>query len=333
MIIVVQKRKLFYKCFIVLSVLSVVMVACEEEKPMPSPQIHLNMPDGGYELDYDSVLVLDPKITYDYESTYQWLLDGQVVSTEKTLHLEPDTLQSYQYTFVVQNPSGSDTLVVPVNAMRILYFEEFGLKKDTFYCNPQVGNLTSKGVTFPFQYVAGDEASTWNGFALSSMTNTSVRTLKNPFSANVGYGSDKSLSYLVCHQQDVETGVTVSFDDNRVYRIRSVDVVNTAYMVGAIKNGTDLLSPFGEGKQDAFVLGVRGFRADGSVSGELLFYLADYTREVKTERYALEKWATIDLRELGRVQKIEMKLFSTEGSLNPKNTLSYFCLDNLKLMD
>ncbi len=323
----------FYAGAILLIAL-LMLVACADEKEIPTPEIFTDMPDGGYEVDLGDTLTITPQIIYDYNSSYQWIIDGVVESTDKVKQFIPDRLYSLNYTFIVSNPSGSDTTFIPVHAIRRLDFDSLKLQPDTFWCgkNGETQFLYKK-VTFPVTYDA--QVDTWSGFAYSNMTDKTTGTIKNALSAFPGKGSSNSTNYLVYHQaNNGNEPPRIVFADHKEYRIRSMDVVNSTYVCNAIKFGTDMVAKFESG--DWYLLHINGYRADGTPTKELQFYLADYRSEIKTERYLLETWTTITsemLAELGRVNQLEFVLDSSDKNVNPLNTLNYFCLDHLKLMD
>lgn len=316
-------------CSVVVILSLIIVVSCADEKEIPAPEINLSVTDSiYYEVDLGDTLIIEPKITYDYNSTYKWLLDGVVMSTDKIMTIIPTQMIRQDYTFIVSNSSGSDTVHIPVYALKILDFEDLKMDKDTFLCGMDGRtHFISRDVKFPVTFFSED--TTWNGFAYSNRTKKTLLTSKNPFSAYPGYGAEKSANYLVYHQVAGNTPPRIAFNNNEHHVIRSLDLVNTSYMYGAIKNGTDLTAKFGVGDSDWYVLTIRGYKADGTLTKELSGYLADYQDPNKSKRYLLETWTTVNLEALGMVNQVEFILSSSDAS----NTLSYFCLDNLKLMD
>ena len=329
---IINRLRFPFSAILLIALLS--LGSCADEKEMPNPEIFIDMPDGGYEVDLDDDnLTIDPQIIYDYNSTYEWIIDGVVESTHRTRQFIPDRLISLNYKFVVTNFKGTDTTDIQVHAIRRLDFDSLKLEPDTFRCGKDgTTQFVYKDVIFPVKYDA--QADTWSGFAYSNITDKTTATIKNPFRAFPGKGTESSKNYLVYHQVNANEPPRIVFADNKEYRIRSMDVVNSTYVCNAIKNGTDMVAKFG--LDDWYVLGIKGYRADGTPTKELRIFLANYRSEIKTERYLLEAWTTItteNLEELGRVNQLEFVLYSSDMLVNPLNTLSYFCLDNLKLMD
>ncbi|MFT3738019.1 MAG: DUF4465 domain-containing protein [Breznakibacter sp.] len=316
--------------YMVFSCLIYFAVSCEGEQETPGPTIYLTATE--YEIDVTDTLTLSPKITYDQHSSYQWLLDGEILSTEKDLTIIPKTPQTLNLQFVVATPNGSDTCDITVQALYILDFEEFELEADTAdYGQGGTQSFTSKGVTFPVAYEGSGIS--WNGYALSTGTIKTSSNSKIRYSAYPGYGSDKSSLFMVYHQPTDGTPMQIRFEEGVARTLKSVDVTNTSYLYYVIKNGLDVSAKFGEGKADWYLLTAIGYDADGLKTGETAFYLADYRDNVKTKRYMVEAWTKLDLGDLGAVNRIEFVLTSSDTDENGMATPGYFCLDNLKIVD
>lgn len=310
------------------------LLGCSDPIENPAPEIYFDMTDNNYEVNINNTLTITPQITYDYNSSYQWIKDGEVKETTKSLQLIPKELTIEKYQFIVSTPTGSDTASISVYAMHIFNFEELELKKDTFQCgNNEATSFNSTNenliVTFPQQYIEKD--ATWYGFAYSNKTTNSTKKPDNALSAYPCYGANKSSNYVVFHQTQGDQSLRIKFPENIHHRIRSIDIVNPTYVYNAIKSGTNIKTKFGD--SDWYKLTICGYRADGTKTNELVINLADYTPIIRTERYLIDAWTTKYLEELGRVNEIEFKLTSSQSETDVLNTLSYLCIDNIKVMD
>lgn len=102
-------------------------------------------------------------------------------------------------------------------------------------------------------------------------------------------------------------------------------VTNSAYTLDAILNGDYANDAFGEG--DYLSLTVKGYNGE-TLTGEVIFYLADYRSANERERFALKEWKWLDLSRLGAVTRLEFEMFTTKSDQFGFTTPTYFCLDN-----
>lgn len=102
-------------------------------------------------------------------------------------------------------------------------------------------------------------------------------------------------------------------------------VTNSAYTLDAILNGDYANDAFGEG--DYLSLTVKGYNGE-TLTGEVIFYLADYRSANESERFALKEWKWLDLSRLGAVTRLEFEMFTTKSDQFGFTTPTYFCLDN-----
>src|SRR5690554_7411219 len=71
---------------IILLGLLVVAASCaNNEKDIPAPGAHIKMPATGFELEVGDTLRLSPRVSYEVDASYQWLLNNELLSTEKEL--------------------------------------------------------------------------------------------------------------------------------------------------------------------------------------------------------------------------------------------------------
>ncbi len=102
-------------------------------------------------------------------------------------------------------------------------------------------------------------------------------------------------------------------------------VTNSAYTLDAILNGDYANDAFGEG--DYLSLTVKGYNGE-TLTGEVMFYLADYRSANESERFAMKEWKWLDLSRLGAVTRLEFEMFTTKSDQFGFTTPTYFCLDN-----
>ena len=75
---------------------------------------------------------------------------------------------------------------------------------------------------------------------------------------------------------------------------------------------------------------VVGYNAAGDSVKSVDFYLADYRFDNNSLDYIVDKWTTVDLTLLGKINKLTFRFSSSDNGNWGMNTPSYVCLDNLK---
>lgn len=347
---------------ILLFLFIVFIVSCAEETQVPEPRIYLNFggvvyndSDAVYEIDAADTTVIRPKIIYDHKSKYQWICDGQLISDSLNLWFFPsDKKETAEYQFIVTTPTGSDTANITVQSMDIIDFDDpkaFKFKTTTtdtivFSDNNEL-KRTYKGITFSSQKLSD---STWIGFGVGtgvqkSLTKTGsdklkVRNYAATYSSFPGKGATTSKYYAIFNQQNNEDDQTIQFTSGD-HTIKSIDVTNTYYVDYVIKNGLgNDLDAFGDGdNKDWYILTITGFNTAGAQTGQISVFLADYTNDIKNQRYVIEKWATLPLNDenetfkLGKVNKLVFSLSSSVKKAGKMLTPGYFCIDNIKVID
>lgn len=318
--------------FLALPCLAFLATSCNNEDPVPGPTIHLSATE--YEIDVTDTVTIKPKITYDYNSSYQWFLEDEIISTERELTIKPQEPAVYNLRFVVKTPSGADTSNITVQALHIVTFEEYKLEKDTAnYGQGGTTLFTSKGTHFPVTYTGTANGIAWDGFAVSTGTIKTESNSKIRYSAYVATTTSTSNHFMVYHQPTSAQPVQIQFEEGVNRSLKSVEVANTAYLYYVIKSGKDVGTKFGEGRADWFTLTAIGYDANNNKTGETSVFLADYRDPIKTKRYMVEKWTKISLESLGAVNKIEFVLTSSDSNESGMVTPGYFCFDNLKIVD
>lgn len=304
-----------------------------EEKVLPAPQIFLDNESGIFDMDRSDTLTIIPKITYDYSFKYWWLYNQteEIISEKKDLEFKDSTYGSYDFTFSVMNSTTSDTANVRINVYDFIDFEDFQFEKDKEYSKD--GPFDVKYVHFPTT-VNSSAITDWQGFSMSSVT-------KYP-------GKEKETSQLCVQSMDENDGseifsvykhaegsdLRILFKDNSTtgHRIKSIDVNNTyeAYhrmYTENLFNRNDSV--------DFLKLNIYGHNVTGEKTKSVEHYLANYQygKKQKNDRFVQSKWATIPLEELGAVHSISFEITASKEVTDTNLPLSYFCLDNLKIMD
>ncbi len=307
-----------------------------EEKELPVSEIYLNMPNDGYEIKVNDTIEISPKITYDYGSTYTWVLNDEIISKDKNLILIPSELETFAYTFTVENSRGTVSREIKAQSMYMSDFEDLTLKEDTFSVG-EIGITSFSSSLLNFE-LDGDprEISGFNGFLYSSITGTSSNVLEQIYGAYRTPDDYESNNYAVIGLSNPESSAIITTVDNENHLFKSMYVENTYYNYLAIENGTEYSKKFGgdEGTDpDWFKLIIKGFDKTGTQQGEIEFYLADHTATINKNDYTIQEWTNVDLKGLGYVSRIEISFSSTDNDNGIMHTPAYVCLDNIKIID
>ncbi len=318
-----------FKHLTILLISTLLLTACNnEEKVIPAPEIFIQMPDGGFDFDTDSVETISPQITYDINSQYAWYENDELIHDGRVYTFKNRSLGKYEFMFTVLTPSGDDTLYVTAHSLDINSFEEFdGLNDDGYNNSPESGLHTFKYVEYPCAYDAAAPAD-WGGFALSDNTKKTDATVENEFSVYASSGADESDIFMMYKQQD-GANLSINFNDGNAHVVKSIEVNNSTRSYLTMQSGFNKK----EGK-DYFLLSITGLDASGTViSGPVEFLLADYRPEATADKYIISEWSKVDLTELGAVNQLAFKLSSSRDDDAEFDLPMYFCLDNLKIIE
>ena len=198
----------------------------------------------------------------------------------------------------------------------------------TSYWNGSEGTaeFDCMGLKFQNNY----HTSYWDGFAYSQKADITTSGIGNQYSVFDGAnGNNKFAIYYPPYDADA----FASFPTGLEYNIKSVAVCNTTYTALSMKNGDSFSKKFGGATgndKDWFKMTVIGFNAAGDSVKSLDFFLADYRFDDHSKDYIINKWTTMDLTPLGKINKITLRFASTDFSAWGINTPAYVCLDNFK---
>jgi len=191
------------------------------------------------------------------------------------------------------------------------------------------GKFSSSGMNFTNNFTVSYDS--WDGFAYSQKADIATPGYVNQYSVFDGTNaSNKFALFYPLFGADA----FASFTAGTEYAVRSISVCNSTYAALSMKNGDgNFAKKFGGtsgNDKDWFKMRVIGFNAAGDSVKSVDFLLADYRFDNNASDYIIGKWTTVDLTQLGKVNKMTIRLTSTDSSAWGMNTPSYVCLDNLK---
>lgn len=198
------------------------------------------------------------------------------------------------------------------------------------YLNNQ--SYVEKGVTFKNEY--NELYSSWSGFAVSKKVDMTTPGYGNQYSVYATSGATGSTCFAVAYYSEFgDVRPTFFFAEGVEHRVVSAYFALTTYTYFAIKDGNDgfgATTAFSLANKDVYAVVATGFDKAGVKTGEITIKLADYTG---TSPLLFDQWTKADLSELGRVNKITMKVTSTDVSAYGMNTPTYFAIDNIRFAE
>jgi hypothetical protein len=191
------------------------------------------------------------------------------------------------------------------------------------------GEFISAGVSFRNNYSVA--YGSWDGFVYSQKADISAPGYDNQYS--VFDGANKTNKFSI-YYPPFGGDAFASFPATKEYQVKSISICNSTYTALTMKNGDpSFAKKFGGtsgNDKDWFKMTVIGFNAAGDSVKSVDFFLADYRFDDNTKDYIINKWTTVDLSSLGKINKITFRFKSTDNGTWGMNTPAYVCLDNLK---
>ncbi len=222
--------------------------------------------------------------------------------------------------------------------LHIIGFEDAALPADGYELKDDSA-YSEKGLDFSYSYSEdsyeweGETISyvSWDGFAVSELTDKTTPGKKNEFSVYNTGGAGGSSQFAVVFYSSWSGPAECSFAAGEEREIEYAYITNSTYAYLAVKDGNDdygAVTAFADG--DWFKLTITGYGANGNKTSAIDFYLADY-RNGKS--IVISDWTKVVLTSLGKVNKVTFELSSTDNSEyngeESMNTPSYFCIDNI----
>lgn len=163
----------------------------------------------------------------------------------------------------------------------------------------------------------------WYWFGYANRTETKYESLDDQWNNVVGGGYDGSANYGVAFAAEFNGPCYVSLL-NEPAVVPGFYITNSSYAYNSLTGGDSFAKKFGAG--DWFLLTIKGYDADGEMTGTKEYYLADLRNEASA--FIIDDWRYVDLSCLGKVAKIGFTLSSSDTGDWGMNTPAYFCFDN-----
>ncbi|PWE00729.1 DUF4465 domain-containing protein [Marinilabilia rubra] len=319
---------------------SVVFGACSDQKKnIPPPEIFLAGEGNEIEVSLGDTIKLEPRITYNFDASYQWEKNGEILNTNEQFLLDSATqLGSIEYLFRVTTPNGADSMTIPVDVIVLADFENLQLteKTDTFWIGETaIDGFTHREVFFPNNYQNNE---TWQGFGYSNIqSNSSEPESIQVFSTYNGVNSDNIFGLISQPNDAAEFIPTMQFSDDDDHELKSLEINNTNLAYYMLRFGTDDFERMGgstSSDPDWCKVTLTGINSVGNITGKIQFYLADYRFENNKRDYIVKEWTEIDLSELNAVNKVQFSISSSRNNQDGEMiTPEMFCIDNIKILN
>jgi len=220
-----------------------------------------------------------------------------------------------------------------IQAQNLVDFESFGLTPET-YDNGSAGggSFVIDGISLNNYYNASWMS--WEGFAISNMTDNTTAGWSNQYSAYPGNGANNSVTYAVGYN-------IPEIDGGNGNLINSFKITNTAYTAISMRDGDTYGkqfgspnnasgSPDGTNGEDYFRVWIIGSDFNQSQKDSIEFYLADYRFSDNGQDYIVDTWETVDFSGFAfDVSKVNFRFESSDMSGGWINTPTYFAIDDI----
>lgn len=215
-------------------------------------------------------------------------------------------------------------------------FENLALDEESYYLgNDATGTKQFRSGDFLFTntytYDSLYNFGFWSGFGYANLTSPLYDTAsaasydRNAFRCAAGKGAGESATYAVAYASDFQPA-TVRTSDTLGQVIAGAYFTNNATAVNRALYGDNFgLRAFAPG--DFMKVHCVGFLGEDSV-GETDIYLIDYRSANPDEHYILQEWKWFDLAVLGKVNRVEFVVMSSQQNPFGEMFPQYFCLDN-----
>lgn len=168
----------------------------------------------------------------------------------------------------------------------------------------------------------GGGVTSWEGFAYSNRTDTTLSGFAGQYTSASGSAQDGSV-YAVGYL-GFSSLPTIQLSHPMI--ISGLFISNNLYAVSVLRDGDSMfgVEPFDDG--DWFTLTITGKDSDGRIRGDRSIYLADFRDGNQT---ILTDWRWVELSDLGVVSFLEFSMASSDMAPWGMNTPAYFVLDTV----
>ena len=230
---------------------------------------------------------------------------------------------------------GVGVIHASLSVPQTINFESVNLPAGGFDNNADGGAFDVGSVTLnnDFESTFGS----WQGFALSSVSDATTPGFTNQYAAFPGGGAGGSDRYAVAFQSDAadpQFWPTIRRDPGGVGTFESIEVANTTYAALSMRDGDSFAKKFGGpsgNDPDFFTLVVEGLDASGGLIGDVSFDLADFRSDDPVADFIRRGWSRVDVSSIGDAAALRLRFESSDVYDFGINTPTYAAIDNVVL--
>ena len=228
-------------------------------------------------------------------------------------------------------------------AQTVADFSDIALPPESFDNNADGGAFVSRGAAFNNAFTDfGGGFTAYDGFALSTVTDTATPGFGNQYASYAGGGAGGQSGAGVAGVAG--DTFAVGFSDASAITLpagqsaASVRLTNTTYAALSMLQGDSFAKKFGGptgDDPDFFSVTLTGTDAPdggGAETGAVTVFLADYRFADNSLDYVVNDWQKVDLTPLGAARSIGLSFASSDVGQFGINTPTYVAVDDLTLV-
>ena len=169
----------------------------------------------------------------------------------------------------------------------------------------------------------------WDGFSISSTTDTVSIDYANQYSSFAGSASSGS-KYAVGYS--FKPSIIVNSSPSQLKKLTSIRYSNTTIAARSMKNGDAFTKKFGGisgNDPDFFKLLVFNY-FNGVKTDSAEIFLADFRSSNNAQDFIVKNWSTATFNFSNPFDSISLQLQSSDNGAFGMNTPAYFCLDEVQ---
>jgi len=222
-------------------------------------------------------------------------------------------------------------LSLSLSAQVVADFEIFNTGQDSFLNGSDMsGGFQNGNVFLPNTYTVFPTFTAWEGWAISSVIDTTDISFMNQYASITGGGYDGSDNYAVFYAFNPQ--VLRLTGDAAGEEVSGFYITNGTYPYLVMRDGNSAAKKFGGvtgDDEDYFFITIRAY-LNGTLSTDSVdFYLADFRFADNSQDYILDEWTWLDLSSLGKADSLSFQFTSSDVGNYGINTPTYFCVDNI----
>lgn len=214
--------------------------------------------------------------------------------------------------------------------LRTVNLEDLSFGIDPYWNgSDEVGKFQSHDMIFENNF--NTSYGSWDGFVYSAKNDVVQSDYTNQYSV---FDASNGMNKFALYYPPFGSDAYAKFSNDSAYSVKSVSICNSTYTALTMKIGDpSFAKKFGGltgNDPDWFKMTIIGYNSLGDSIHSIDYYLADYRFSDNSKDYIIDKWTTVDLTSLGKINKLTFRFSSSDNGDWGMNTPAYVCLDNFK---